>query len=63
MVEQKLNNKERAKFHIVLDQDTFNLIEQCKEVYLKHHPEEEGRHLTNKHITKQAYLYYINTPW
>ncbi len=62
MVDDKLNNLDRAKHHIVLDEETFNLMKQCKEEYLKHHPEEDGKNITNKHITKQAYIHYLRTP-
>ena len=62
MVDGKLNNIQRAKFHIVLDEETFNLMNECKEEFLKHHPEEDGKNITNKHITKQTYLHYLRTP-
>ncbi len=58
----QLNNKERGKYHIVLDEDTLCLMKQCKEEYLEHHPEDDGKNITNKHITKQAFLHYLRTP-
>ncbi len=62
MVNEQLNNKKRGKFHIVLDEDTFNLMKQCKLEYIKHHPEVDGKNITNKHITKQTYIHYLNSP-
>ncbi len=61
MDEQK-NNKHRAKFHIVIDEETYELMMQCKSEYIKHHPEEDGREITNKLITKQSFLHYLRSP-
>ncbi|MAH51509.1 hypothetical protein CMI37_37180 [Candidatus Pacearchaeota archaeon] len=62
MDDEQLNNKERAKYHIVIDEDTYQKLMQCKKEYLKHHPEADGKNITNKLITKQAFLHYLRTP-
>lgn len=60
MDNEKLNNKERLKKHLVCNQEVFELIiNDCIKVYLKHHPEMLGCKISQNHILRQIAQFYL----
>lgn len=63
MDNEKLNNHQRTKRHLVCNDEVFKLITvQCVREYLNHHPEMEGAKLSQNHILKQIATHYITAP-
>jgi len=46
--------------NIGLKNDTFQLIEKCRDEYLKHHPEMKKMTLSNNKVLFEAMSYYLN---
>ena len=60
LTENKLNNKERIKRHLVCCDDVFKSItDDCVREYLKHHPEMKGAKISQNHILNQISSYYL----
>ena len=60
MVTRNGNNNARLKRHLIVDQETYELvIYDCIEFYLKLHPEMEGRKISQRHIITQMARYWL----
>ncbi len=60
MVDEKLNNLQRIKKHLVVSEEVYDLIMvDCIEEFKKHHKEMEGAKISQNHIIKQIGKFYM----
>lgn len=60
MVNEKLNNLQRIKRHLVVSQEVYDLImTDCMEEFRKHHKEMEGAKVSQNHLLKQIGTFYL----
>lgn len=60
MDNEKINNNQRIKRHLVCNEEVHELITiQCVKEYLKHHPEALGSKISQNHILRQVGKFYL----
>ena len=60
MVNEKLNNLQRIKKHLVVSEEVYDLIMvDCIREFRSHHKEMEGAKISQNHIIKQIARFYI----
>lgn len=61
MDNEKINNSQRLKRHLLCNQEVYDLItKKCVEEYLKHHPEMLGAKISQNHILRQISKFYLD---